>query len=89
MLPRLILSLSLPCPQAFRRLGAPVTIVASRLLAKEDEDVRETVRTFFEADGITHVASHAKSIVVQEGGFEVGLLQKGSGREYHLIVSLL
>jgi pyruvate/2-oxoglutarate dehydrogenase complex dihydrolipoamide dehydrogenase (E3) component len=40
--------------QMFRRFGAEVTIVekAARLISREDEDVSETIRQIFEAEGI-------------------------------------
>lgn len=41
--------------QMFRRFGAEVTIVekAPRLIAREDEDVREAIRAILEAEGVT------------------------------------
>jgi pyruvate/2-oxoglutarate dehydrogenase complex dihydrolipoamide dehydrogenase (E3) component len=49
--------------QMFRRFGAEVTIVERlpRLIAREDEDVSETIQQILEADGI-HVRTNAECI---------------------------
>nr|WP_199043200.1 FAD-containing oxidoreductase [Dyella sp. ASV24] len=49
--------------QMFRRFGSNVTIVErqSRLIAREDEDVSETIQSIMEAEGI-HVRTNAECI---------------------------
>ncbi|KLD80169.1 FAD-containing oxidoreductase [Xanthomonas hyacinthi] len=61
--------------QIFRRLGAQVTVVEQqpRLLAREDEDVSDCIRSVLEGEGVavrTHAqciafAPHAQGVVVQ------------------------
>ena len=61
--------------QMFRRFGSKVTVVErqSRLIAREDEDISETVRSVLEAEGITvrtnaeciAFAPHAEGAVVK------------------------
>jgi pyruvate/2-oxoglutarate dehydrogenase complex dihydrolipoamide dehydrogenase (E3) component len=76
--------------QAYRRLGSQVTIVADRLLPKEDQDVRELIGRVFEDEGIHLLKGRAKSvhndragIVVSTDGSEVrgDLLLVASGRK--------
>lgn len=47
--------------QAYQRLGSHVTIVAERLLPKEDEDVRELMERIFVAEGIRRVKGRVKA----------------------------
>jgi pyruvate/2-oxoglutarate dehydrogenase complex dihydrolipoamide dehydrogenase (E3) component len=47
--------------QAYQRLGSQVTVVAERLLPKEDEDVREVIQRVFERERIRLVKGRAKS----------------------------
>ena len=61
--------------QMFRRFGSQVTVVErqSRLIAREDEDISETVRSILEAEGITvrtsaeciAFARHAEGAIVK------------------------
>ncbi len=46
---------SLEMGQAFRRFGSKVTLIETQdhILAKEDEDIRTTVSTFLEEEGVT------------------------------------
>ena len=76
--------------QAYRRLGSQVTIVADRLLPKEDQDVRELIGRVFEDEGIHLLKGRAKSvrrdgdeIAVSTDGGEVrgDLLLVASGRK--------
>ena len=76
--------------QAYKRLGSQVTIVADRLLPKEDQDVRELIGRVFEGEGIRLLKGRAKSvrkdgdgIVVSTDGEEVrgDLLLVASGRK--------
>ncbi len=76
--------------QAYRRLGSQVTIVADRLLPKEDQDVRELIGRVFEDEGIHLLKGRAKSVrrdgagvVVSTDGSEVSgdLLLVASGRK--------
>lgn len=69
--------LGLEIAQAYRRLGSTVTLVAPRLLPKDDPDAAEVIRTVFARDGITVVSARATSIrqeastiVVAAGGHE-------------------
>jgi pyruvate/2-oxoglutarate dehydrogenase complex dihydrolipoamide dehydrogenase (E3) component len=47
--------------QAYRRLGSEVTVVAERILPKEDSDVQQLMRSLLEREGIQFVLEHAKS----------------------------
>jgi pyruvate/2-oxoglutarate dehydrogenase complex dihydrolipoamide dehydrogenase (E3) component len=63
--------------QIYRRLGSEVTIVemGPRLIAREDEDVSQTVREILEAEGID-VRLNAKciSLAKRDSGVAVGVL---------------
>jgi len=60
--------------QMFRRFGSEVTIVemASRLIAREDEDVSAEVLKIMEAEGV-HVRLNAKCIAVSKQGDNVAV----------------
>src|SRR5215831_6280650 len=47
--------------QAYGRLGAQVTVIAPRLLPKEDQDVQTKMQSLLEQEGIRFVPAHAKS----------------------------
>lgn len=47
--------------QAYRRLGSQVTVVAERLLPKEDSDARELMQEVFEREGVRFVWGRAQS----------------------------
>jgi pyruvate/2-oxoglutarate dehydrogenase complex dihydrolipoamide dehydrogenase (E3) component len=47
--------------QAYQRLGAQVTVVARRLLPKEDQEVQAKMQNLFEGEGIRFVLEKAKS----------------------------
>ena len=76
--------------QAYQRLGSHVTIIADRLLPKEDQDVRELIGRVFESEGLRLLNGRAKSvrsdgdgIVVSTDGEEVrgDMLLAASGRK--------
>jgi pyruvate/2-oxoglutarate dehydrogenase complex dihydrolipoamide dehydrogenase (E3) component len=48
--------------QAYRRLGAEVSVVADRLLPKDEPEAREVIRHVFEREGIRFVWGRAKSV---------------------------
>jgi len=48
--------------QAYRRLGSAVTMVAPKLLPKEDEDVRAAIIRVFEREGIEIIQGRAESV---------------------------
>ena len=48
--------------QAYRRLGARVTIVAERILPDEDEDVSALIEHVFATEGILRLAARAQSV---------------------------
>ena len=60
--------------QMFRRFGSEVTIVemASRLIAREDEDVSATVREILEAEGV-HVRLNAQCIALSKQGDNIAV----------------
>jgi pyruvate/2-oxoglutarate dehydrogenase complex dihydrolipoamide dehydrogenase (E3) component len=47
--------------QAYQRLGAQVTVVAKRLLPKEDQDVQTHMQTLLQREGIRFVLEQAES----------------------------
>ncbi len=47
--------------QAYQRLGAQVTVVAKRLLPKEDQDVQTQMQTLLQREGIRFVLEQAES----------------------------
>jgi pyruvate/2-oxoglutarate dehydrogenase complex dihydrolipoamide dehydrogenase (E3) component len=76
--------------QAYRRLGAEVTLVEDALLPKEDEDARELMERVFAAEGVRRLKGRAKSarkeadtIVVSTGDGEArgDLLLIAAGRK--------
>lgn len=76
--------------QAYQRLGSQVTVVADRLLPKEDQEVRELIKRVFEREGVRFVKGRAKSarkdgtrVVISTDGEEVrgDLLLIASGRK--------
>jgi pyruvate/2-oxoglutarate dehydrogenase complex dihydrolipoamide dehydrogenase (E3) component len=76
--------------QAYRRLGADVSLVADRLLPKDEPEARDVIRRVFEREGVRFVRGLAKSarkqadeIVVATDGEEVrgNLLLIASGRQ--------
>jgi pyruvate/2-oxoglutarate dehydrogenase complex dihydrolipoamide dehydrogenase (E3) component len=48
--------------QAYQRLGAEVTVVAERVLPKEDEDVQNAALGFLGAEGVRFVSERATSV---------------------------
>lgn len=48
--------------QAYQRLGCLVTVVADRLLPKEDSDVRDQLKTILEREGVRFVWGRAKAV---------------------------
>src|SRR6516225_4908300 len=76
--------------QAYQRLGADVSLVAERLLPKDEPESREVMRRVFEREGVRFVWGRAKSarkqadeIVIATDGEEVrgDLLLIASGRQ--------
>jgi len=76
--------------QAYQRLGADVSLVADRLLPKDEQEAREVMRRVFEREGVRFVWGRAKSarkqddeIVVATDGKEVrgDLLLIAAGRQ--------
>jgi mercuric reductase len=60
--------------QAFRRLGAEVTIVArSTLLSREDADLGRGLRAVFEREGIRVLTHTVPSAVARDGAFRITL----------------
>jgi len=48
--------------QAYRRLGARVTVIAQRLLPREEPEVIELLDRIFVQEGVERVAAHAESV---------------------------
>lgn len=57
--------------QAYRRLGAQVTVVAKHILPKDEPEARETLRRVFEREGVRFVAGCAESVRMDAGSFFV------------------
>lgn len=55
--------------QAYRRLGAEVTLIAERLLPSEDPEVSEIISKVFEREGVQRV--HARAVSVHQQGSEI------------------
>jgi pyruvate/2-oxoglutarate dehydrogenase complex dihydrolipoamide dehydrogenase (E3) component len=68
--------IGLELAQVFRRLGSDVTVVErmSRLVAREDEEISETIRTILEAEGITiRTDAECISLTMHDGHPAIGL----------------
>lgn len=79
--------------QAHQRLGAEVSVVADRLLPKDEPEAREVMRRVFEREGIRFVWGRAKSVRKQDDEILVAtdgeqvrgdLLLIASGRQPHV-----
>ena len=57
--------------QAYRRLGAQVTVFAPRLLPAEDEDVSEMLRGVFEGEGMEVIPAAAEEVRGEGDAMEV------------------
>jgi pyruvate/2-oxoglutarate dehydrogenase complex dihydrolipoamide dehydrogenase (E3) component len=66
--------------QAFSRLGARVTMIAPRLLPKDDPDAQEVLEKVFVAEGITIIKGKAVS-VAPEGASSIVTVKKLDGSE--------
>jgi pyruvate/2-oxoglutarate dehydrogenase complex dihydrolipoamide dehydrogenase (E3) component len=55
--------------QAYQRLGAEVTVIADRLLPKDEPEVRQTLQRVFERDGVRFLWGRAES--VRKDGAEI------------------
>ncbi len=53
--------------QAYRRLGARVTIVAQHLLPREDSEVSELMERVFAGEGVERIAARALAVTNKEG----------------------
>ncbi len=62
--------------QAYQRLGAKVTLVADRLLPKEEPEVRNLIQRIFEREGVRFVWGRAKS-ARQDG--DAGVIETDNG----------
>lgn len=77
--------------QAYQRLGAQVTVIAEKILPKEDSQVREIMQRVLEREGVRFVHGRAKAahkdgdavVIETDGGTEVSgqLLLVASGRK--------
>ena len=65
--------------QAYSRLGAKVTVVASALLPREEPEVGQVMQRVFEAEGIKVTNSLVESVVSVSGG-------SGSGKAPHTAI---
>lgn len=72
--------------QAYRRLGAEVTVIADTLLPREDEDARELMERVFAAEGIRRVKCRAKS-ARQESDAIVVSTEAGEARGDLLLIA--
>lgn len=72
--------------QAYQRLGAQVTVVANRLLPKEEPEVREVVQRVFEREGVRFVWGRAKS-AGKEGDEIVVATDHGEARGDFLLIA--
>ena len=53
--------------QAYRRLGAEVTVIAERLLSSEEPEVSELISRIFEQEGVERVVARAESVHKKDG----------------------
>jgi pyruvate/2-oxoglutarate dehydrogenase complex dihydrolipoamide dehydrogenase (E3) component len=72
--------------QAYQRLGAQVTVVADRLLPKEDQDVRDLIEQVFAEEGIRRVKRRAKA-ARKDGEFIVIATDRQEARGDLLLVA--
>ncbi len=73
--------------QAYQRLGSKVSVVADRLLPKEEPEVREVMQRVFEREGIRFVWGRALSARKDDDGFVVATDQGEAGGDLLLIAS--
>jgi pyruvate/2-oxoglutarate dehydrogenase complex dihydrolipoamide dehydrogenase (E3) component len=73
--------------QAYQRLGSQVTVVADRLLPKEDPDAREVIQKVFEREGVRFVWGRAKSCRSEGSAITISADQGEAVGEMVLIAS--
>ena len=77
--------------QAYRRLGAKVSIVdlADHLMAREDHDLTESLAEVFEQEGIgLHLGAGAERVEATDGGLRLHLASGTTLDGSHLLVSV-
>lgn len=57
--------------QAYRRLGSKVTVIAERLLSREEPEVSELVNVIFAQEGIERLSARAESVGTEGGAITV------------------
>jgi len=73
--------------QAYQRLGADVSLVADRLLPKDEPEAREVMRRIFEREGVRFVWGRAKSVRKQADEIVVATDGEGVRGDLLLIAS--
>eukprot|EP00730_Choanoeca_flexa_P004268 TRINITY_DN11646_c0_g4_i1.p1 TRINITY_DN11646_c0_g4~~TRINITY_DN11646_c0_g4_i1.p1 ORF type:complete len:502 (+),score=108.20 TRINITY_DN11646_c0_g4_i1:133-1638(+) len=77
--------------QAFRRLGAAVTIVSTSIMPKEDKDAREVIGKVFAAEGIHHIADRSSAVTTcqyrDQDGIEITTTSGSKVQGSHLLVA--
>eukprot|EP00045_Choanoeca_perplexa_P020974 m.5453 g.5453 ORF g.5453 m.5453 type:complete len:492 (+) comp7686_c0_seq1:111-1586(+) len=77
--------------QAFRRLGAAVTIISRTLMPKEDQDAIDVIAQVFESEGIIHLKERSAAVeAVEFNGSQGVQITTASGvtvQGSHLLVS--
>jgi pyruvate/2-oxoglutarate dehydrogenase complex dihydrolipoamide dehydrogenase (E3) component len=72
--------------QAYQRLGSRVTVIAERLLPKEEPEAREAVRRVFEREGMQFLWARAKS--ARKDGSEIVIItERGEARGDLLLIA--
>jgi pyruvate/2-oxoglutarate dehydrogenase complex dihydrolipoamide dehydrogenase (E3) component len=73
--------------QAYQRLGAKVTVVANRVLPKEDPDVQQLMQTVLEREGVQFLLGRALSVRRENAGVVIVSTQNHEARGNLLLVA--
>ena len=78
-------AIGLEMAQAYRRLGAEVTVIGAELLPRDDEDARVVIRKVFAREGIKLIEANVVRFEKADAGF-VAYLESGEGIEGDMLL---